>query len=384
MSLLIDIEGLSECQTDAALDFICKAISDDPLSDAIFDQHPSPFIRKLIELFYERGLLRITDLRDELGKWLEGTMHQVGPLPQRPDGIMSRWTPAEMQLAKIYLTALPREQFVIDDFMLLIDYLFQRYLPASDMRTEADWLATRAVLMGRVQANIDTVTATQADTLLAALPPTVAAAKQTFNLTEIQDAILDYSMAHAAENVTAFSDKMRHKLRQVVLQVEEERLTERPGTIASALRTKLFDEFAVLNRDWRRIAVTEATEAANQGHVSSVPIGTKLQRVEQYRNACPFCRKIDGKIMEVVAADAPNKNGATMIWVGKTNVGRSAAPRKRVGSDLIEREPEERWWLPAGACHPHCRGRWIPTVKAEGSDPEFSEWLRITLGEKVA
>lgn len=382
MGLSIDIECLSERQTDSALEFICKAISDDPLSDAIFDEHPSPFIRKLVELFSERGLLRLADLREELGKWLEGSLHQAGPLPQRPDGAMSRWTPAELQLTKIYLTALPRALYALDDYMLLIDYLFQRYLPASDMRTEAEWLATRAVLMGRVQANMETVTPSQADKLLSAMPPTVAAAKQTFNLTEIQNAILDYSMAHAAENVQKFTDAMRHRLRAIVLQVEEERLTERPGTIATALQSKLFDEFAILNRDWRRIAVTEAGEAANQGQVSSAAPGTKLKRVEQYRDACPFCRKIDGKVMEVVAADATDKNGATQIWAGKTNIGRSAAKRKRVGSDLIEREPEELWWLPAGVVHPHCRGRWVPTVAATGDDPEFSEWLRVTLGEK--
>lgn len=381
MTLLIDIASLDDTQSDLTLEFICKAQSDE-LGDAIFDKHPSPFIRRLVELFYERGLLRITDFRDELERWLEGKQHVPGALPARPDGAMVRWTPSELQLVRIYLQALPTHTFMLDDYMLLIDFLFQRYLPATDMRSEAQWLATRATLMGRIQANIATVTTPQADKLLAALPPTLEAAKQTFTMSAVQSAILDYAGAHTAENVVAFTDTMRHRLKRVILQVEEERLTARPGTIASALRTKLFDEFATLNRDWRRIAVTEAGENFTQGQVSSLPAGARVKRVEQYRGACPFCRRIDGKIMEVVAADAPMKNGTTQIWPGKTNVGRSAAPRKRVGSDLVEREPEERWWIPAGLAHPHCRGRWVPTIEEPSGDTEMAQWIGVTLGEK--
>jgi hypothetical protein len=383
MSLLIDIAGLNDGQTDQVMEFICKAQHDDDLSDAIFDQHPSPFIRRLVELFYDRGLLRLTDFRNDIEKWLEGKHYRPGPIPQRPDGAMSRWTPAELQLVKIYLTALPSEQFVLDDYMLLIDFLFQRYLPAEDMRTEAQWLATRATLMGRVQANMADITPQQADVLLGALPPSIQAAKQTFTMSAIQSAIIDYAGAHTAENVVSFTETARHRLKRAILAVEEARLTERPGTISSALQTRLFDEFGALNRDWRRVAVTEATENMLQGQICSMPLGSHVKRIEQYRGACPFCKRIDGKVMEVVAADATEKDGATQVWPGKTNIGRSAAPRKRVGSDLVERDPEERWWLPAGTAHPHCRGRWLPTVEPRaGDDVEFSEWLSVTLGDK--
>jgi hypothetical protein len=381
MPLLLDIADLSEAQSDAALEFMCKAHGDDSLSDAIYDEHPSPFIRRLVELFYERGLLRLSDCRDELSGWLVGAMHQAGPLPTRPDGAMVRWTPAEMQLVRIYLTALPPAQFVLDDYLLLTDFLFQRYLPADDLRTEAQWLSTRSNLMGRIQANMATVSAAQADILLSALPISVAAAKQTFDMTRIQSAVMDYASAHAVENVTAFSDAARHRVRRVIMEVEAERLTDRPGTIASALQTRLFDEFADMNRDWRRIAVTEAGEALNQGVTASMPVGAKLKRVEQYRDACPFCKRIDGVVMTVADPADPAKDGTRQVWPGKTNVGRAAAPRKRVGNELIAREPEERWWIPAGVVHPHCRGRWVPTAKDPSADRNFNLWLDTTLGE---
>jgi hypothetical protein len=384
MPLLLDVAELTDAQTDLALDFLCKAHGEDALSDAIFDQHPSPFIRRLVELFYERGLLRLTDCRDELGRWLEGVRHDPGPIPVRPDGAMLRWSPAEMQLVRIYLSALPPSQFAMDDYLLLTDFLFQRYLPADDLRSEADWLATRATLMGRIQANLDHVTDAQADTLLAALPASAAAAKQTFDMTRAEGATIDYASAHAMENAVAFSDSARHRIKETILQVTQANIAERPGNIASTLKSRLFDQFADLNRDWRRIAVTEAGEAMNQGVTASLPEGARVKRVEQYRGACPFCRRIDGHIMTVVAADAPEKDGATQIWPGKTNVGRALAPRKRVGDALIEREPHERWWIPAGLAHPHCRGRWVPTARDEPVDPNFSLWIDRTLGDSRA
>jgi hypothetical protein len=302
----------------------------------------------------------------------------------RPDGAMVRWTPAELALVRIYLAALPPAAFALDDYLLLTDFLFQRYLPADDLRTEAQWLSTRANLMGRIQANMETVSEEQADRLLAALPMSAAAAQQTFDTTRVQAAIMDYSSAHAVENVTAFADAARHRIRRAIMEVEQERLTDRPGTIASALQSRLFDEFGDLNRDWRRLAVTEAGEALNQGVTASMAVGAKLKRVEVYRDACPFCKKINGIIMTVADPADPAKDGTRSVWPGKTNIGRAAAPRKRVGNELIAREPEERWWIPAGVVHPHCRGRWVPTAKEPGADRNFNLWLDTTLGDSGA
>lgn len=381
MPLLFDLEPLTEPQTDAALEFIFKAIGSGEDDPSIWDVHNNPLIARLVELFTERGLTRIATVRTQLEDWLQGrrTREQSTVIAiRRPDGLMIRWDKNEMQLVDLYLSSLPPDQFTLEDHMLLIDYLFQRYLPAEEMRTEASWLATRSTLMGRVQANMGETSSTQADTIMAALPLTAADAAAMFTMTSVQKAVLDYANAHAGENVQKFSDDARHRLRKTVLAYAEQRAVT--GTVGPALETQLFDEFAVMNRDWRRIAVTEAGEATNQGYVASMPAGKKLKRIEQYNGACKFCRRIDGKVMEVVAADAPNKDGAKQIWTGKTNIGRSAAPRKRVGTDLVERKPAERWWCAAGVQHPHCRGRWVPVAEHKvGDDPEFSHWLQRTL-----
>ena len=77
-----------------------------------------------------------------------------------------------------------------------------------------------------------------------------------------------------------------------------------PGAPGHSLQTRLLDAFGKFNKNWRRIAVTEAGEAKNQGYIASLPPGSKVRRVEQYAGACSFCRRLDGKIFDVVALDA--------------------------------------------------------------------------------
>jgi hypothetical protein len=382
MSLFVDLIELSEPRTNAALEFMCKASHDD--DDAVWLPMDSPFIRRLVELFTQRGLMRLDAFRVDLQAWAEGQRHREHPeRPARPDGAMERWTSAELALVKLYLEAVPPAQYTLDDWMMLTEYLFQRYLPADDMRTEAEWLATKATLMGRVQANMEKIGTRQADAVIAALPATVHAAETAFDLTPRQRATLDFARVRAAENVRALTEDVRHKMRTLIAQHAERQMLKVPGTPGTALQTELVDAFAALNRDWRRVAVTEAAEASNQGFIGTLKPGARVKRVEQYKGVCAWCAKINGRILEVVDPSAPDKDGETQVWVGKTNIGRSAAPRKRVGDLLVEREPHERYWIAAGTQHPHCRGRWIPVADAQpGDDPAFAEWLSQLLEKK--
>lgn len=381
--LFLDLTGLTPRATDDALEYIYKAGSGHRHDDDIWRPHESVLIRRLIELFSQRGLDRLEQVRTQIIAWESGAYHKPGHVPASQPGMMQRWGSDEMALARIYLESLPPDQWTIDDHMMAVDLVVQRYLPEDDMRTEAEWLSTRAGLMGTVQANLDKPPSEkQADIILAALPSTVQGARYAFpSLTPLQKSVLEFGKARCAENVRHLAESVRHRMRGVIMQRQEESMTMAPGANRQSLESKLFDEFAVLNRDWRRIAVTEAGENQTVGYIASLEVGTKVQRVEQYANACSFCKKIDGVIAEVVPPDAKDKDPDTQIWVGKNNIGRSASPRKRVGSMLVERTPEEMWWLPAGLAHPHCRGRWVPVIKDEPHhDADFGDWLRATLG----
>lgn len=379
--LFLDITDLTESATDAALELIYKSTHDD--DDGIWKPHESILIRRLIELFTKRGLDRLQAVQQEILKWEAGDHHKPGaPQPVNAPGMMQRWNAAELDLVKIYLEALPVAQWTLDDHMMAIEYVVQRYLPDGDLVAESEWLSTKAGMMGKVQANMTAeATAGQADALLAALPSTMSAAVTQFSLGAQQKAALDFSRVRSAEHVRALTDSVRHRMRSTILNHLEEQQLKPEGVPSSSLQTKLFDQFATLNRDWRRIAVTEAGEAQTQGYIASLQPGTKVKRIEQYANACGFCKKIHGVVAEVVSPGAPVKNPDTQVWVGKNNIGRSASPRKRVGGVLVPRTPDEMWHLPAGLAHPHCRGRWVPVIEEQaGDDPAFGEWLSSVLG----
>ena len=380
MGLFVDLLHVPICVTNDALEGIYKSLSDGHgHGDGIWKPHDSTLVRRLIELFTERGLLRIDAVHQQYLGWRAGAFHNPTAALVAPPGALHRWNGPELELTKLYLESIPPEKWTLEDHLLAIDYVVQRNLPADELVAEADWLATKATMMGKVQANLEgkSLTAKQADAVLAALP---SSASSGVSLAGATKSVLTFARQRAAEHVTALSDSARHRMRSVVAADLEQRALGGvpPGT--SSLETKLADEFATLNRDWRRIAVTEAGDAQLQGYIASLKPGTKVQRLERYEGACAFCRSIDGRVVTVVAADQPEKNPDTMIWPGKNNVGRSASPKKRVGDVLVDREPEEMWQIPAGLAHPHCRGRWVPTIQDEpGDDPEFAAQLKAIL-----
>lgn len=383
MALFLDIINLSAPVTDGALEYIYKAHHDHG-DDGIWSPHESPLIRRLVELFTQRGLDHLDGVKSNLEAWWSGHMHHPSPVPvQPPVGMLQRWSADEISLARLYLESLPPTLWSLDDYMLCIDMVVQANMPADLLKSEAEWLAVRSGLMGKVQASMDkAATAKQADAILAALPSTVTAAADQFALTRAHVAVLEFARVRAVENVRALAEATRHKMRSLITADLEQRMLGGAPAGSSSLQTKLLDAFGELNRDWRRIAVTEAGEAQNQGFIASLKPGTRVKRVEQYRNACAFCRKIDGVVATVVSASAPDKNPETQVWPGKNNIGRSASPRKRVGDTLVDRAPEEMWQLPAGLAHPHCRGRWVVVSDAprEGDDPEFAAYLQSVLG----
>lgn len=376
MGLFLDLIHLSREATDGALEYIYKAHHDHG-DDGIWKPHESPLVRRLIELFTERGLMRLEAVRSQFLAWKSGAFHKPHEAAIPAPGLMARWTEPELALVKLYLESLPPAAWSVNDHMLAIEYVVQTYLPADAMVAEADWLASKATMMGKVQANLNgaDVSLKQADAILAAVTPAHASVSPLFQ------AVLTFARARSVEHVQAITDSVRHRMRSVVLADLEQKMVGGAPLGDSSLETKLADEFATINRDWRRIAVTEAGEAQLQGYVASLQPGTKIKRVERYENACSFCRGIDGKVVTVVAADHPEKDPDTMVWPGKNNVGRSASPRKRQGNVLVAREPHEMWTIPAGLAHPHCRGRWVPTIQDQpGDDPAFGDLLRQILG----
>lgn len=340
-------------------DLLLKAEGDD--RDTLWSPHESPFIRWLVEKWTSDGLNRFGSLQSELARWVDFQMHKAGSMiPRPPVSEFVRWSPGELKLVKAYLESVPPGRMALDDWFLVVDYLYQRYLPPDVLLSEAELLAVRAQVMGRVAANHASISAGKAAQIAGMAPSTVSALMESSpGMTSAQKATLEFGKARCCEYVTQLSDNARIDMRKMIVDYQEQVVLGGSSAPREALQTRLLDRFGTMNRDWRRIAITEAGNNMLNGMIGNLPFGTRVKRIEMYRGACAFCRKWDGAVFEVVDPKAPNKDGETQIWLGKSNVGRSASPNKRSGAGLIPRTESEMWWPTVDLFHPLCRGRWM-------------------------
>ncbi|CAB4137711.1 hypothetical protein UFOVP326_58 [uncultured Caudovirales phage] len=380
MTLLLDLGPLPAAHCDDCLEDLFKAMALDPEGDEgpLWRRHENPWLAAHVEACTRRHQAILQALQDGFARALLG--EELGMLA-KADAPWLRWTPEQFEEARAALAGRPKLEYTLDDWMLLVDFLIQDYLPDGVIQSEAEYVTVRAGFMGKVMANMQRANPTPAviDTL-AELVPTEFAKVPLRSLSPVEVQILRVAKARAAENISAVSARARHTMKGYVIEhVQAGILGQKEGT-AQALRSRLFDSFGQLNRDFRRIAVTEAGEACNQGFVAAQGYGQKVKRQEAYRGACDFCKSIDGKVFTVVSPNANRKDGETEIWLGKNNVGRSASPRRREGAMLVERQPSERWWPAAGLQHPNCRGAWVMvSEKPPEVSAEFDDWLQAAI-----
>jgi hypothetical protein len=336
----------------------------------------SPYLADLVEAFTHNGQTHIQSFKAALSWWLaaHGQPQQKNALPAllMPD-VPVHWTQTELDAWSAYFHAKPRALWVAEDWSMLTEWLLQSYWSPQWASSMADWLATKSTLLGQIEAGLaaNPPSPAVASSVAVALPASVPAIIELgLPVSKITEAMIDFARARCAQAIVDVGDRMRSGIKALVL--EHQQAVMLGGKIEN-LEQKLFDKYATANRDWRRIAVTEVSENAAQGVVAASRPGDKLKRIEQYKGVCAWCHKIDGKIVTVVDPAKPKKDGENEIWVGKTNIGRSSAPKKRIDGMLYDREPDELWWIAAGAQHPHCRGRWLNFT---GVDPtQFDKFM---------
>jgi hypothetical protein len=203
---------ISDCcshhANEAIDDLFLKAVSDPP-DDEIWQKHQSVYIRRIIEMFTARGLQRLSSFHTEAAKWLDANRKANGRPTDRPASGMRWWSPGEMFLVGEYLQAIPSSDLTVDDWMMLGDYLAQKYMAVDDLEAEASWLAYRSTLMGRVQYDAPDLTEGQSDMVLSALPMTQAEASKQFDLPSYLNQLMDFGRVRCAEMVVALADKAR-------------------------------------------------------------------------------------------------------------------------------------------------------------------------------
>jgi hypothetical protein len=158
---------------------------------------------------------------------------------------------------------------------------------------------------------------------------------------------LEYAERSAAEYITKLSSTARSSIATTIIEAQKNSWASRK------LQQKLFDKFAELNRDWRRIAETEIAYNMNNGLVLAELDDAEdgedvFMSAVTAANACPWCKKnLNGRVVvmrpSAVVDGAVQIDGTTYeaVWPGKSNVGRS----------------QDEWWTAIPA-HPHCRCTW--------------------------
>lgn len=175
---------------------------------------------------------------------------------------------------------------------------------------------------------------------------------------------LKFATLHAGEHLQQISDKTRTAVRLALIQAKQQ------GTHPKELAAQLRATFKGLDRDWKRVAITESASIALNGYVMSQGEG-QLVMGQSAPDACEWCADmIHGKIFTVThtpPSSLTDPRWDTHIWVGKTNVGRVRHARAKGGRVRVSQE----LWKPGIPMHPHCRCRLVaynPRFHEVGAD----------------
>lgn len=288
--------------------------------------HPDPDIAFIEDEFYRAGFNFLAQLLGAaLGRKAPTKLQKafnVAPLKVQGWG----------QIADLFNSSLEPET-LLQGWETVINRLVVGLFPAHAQQDAAEAMALRAHLLYRAGQRV-------------ASPGTFPAWGQALRaLPDTASASLQWTKIRGLQYMKSLSTNARDAmLKQLVASKEA-------GEGVGALQRNLYSKFGQLNRDWRRVALTETAMAVSNGALSSVaPEDGWMAEWSASTRACPACKRLKGQRFRVVAPDAANKNGQTQMWAGKTNVGRSAHRRR---ADGTKRDPSELWY-PACPLHPHC------------------------------
>ena len=350
--------------------------------------HPDPVMRAVEKRFI--NALDAMDLFDQIDEFMRlGTISKglkTTGFPYKPDG--TPFTTEEMEA---------------------VDWLIEKFFRA--VKGTARYLAILAFLTGRMLEQAK-ATGQQLKIDFDAMPKDYLDLRKKFNLTIGEINAIRWGELHIGEAITRTGENTRHKVHDIVLEAKKNRYT------GNKLRQRLRDELIDidnpkgLQRDWRRVAITESNRAANEGHLSAVPVGGYVIGVS-LPDACGWCMKnINGKVMRKISAPPPAYDHLdpqsdrykataliweTCLWSGKTNYDRGYAKRKRVAGKLIPRMHHELA-MPATEDHVNGRCTWtsyypdIMYVKTNGhaavrldrTKKDFDKWHEYFDEQQIA
>jgi len=351
--MLIDATRVPADQANLAVDYLCKAVEERML----FDPHPTSALFAEVE---NAG----TD-------WLVQALHKLqvklllllvsGPPRQMAKAVEEAPENRCKQLEQLARSAEPGS-LTIHDYIDMLDCLMQKYLPVALTQNEAKRQAVRQYLAGKLHAGGAVTTPRAA---VAEIPVSMTQAYKAGLMDDADAARLQVAQVSAGRLVADLTHGTRSKLQKILIDAERARIAT--GHIryqGAPLQQALSDAFGDLNRDWRRVVVTETAINGSDGFLLATTPGESVRWLA-HPGCCDYCKSQDGKTFLVVPAHQTHKDPDTMVWAGKhlMNVGRAIAKKKRVdGIGLIDRDPDELV-VPAIPAHPICRCNWVKQIE---------------------
>ena len=355
--MILDCTHIPTGPSNTAMEYLCKSVEE----SGLFHPHPTDRLMAAME--------------DASTTWMTQALHGIQVLALQAFGLggaeslqglltkatADEWGPKCQRLERKLATTEPGT-LSLDEYLAVLDCWLWKYLPPTVSSHQAHRQAMQQYLAGWAQHAESPKTAEHARSIVDALPTTLDDAGRHYPLTHFDRDRIRVAQASAARHVQRLTAHTRAALQDVIINAERRRIAHAQDRYdLRPLEQQLRDSFGDLNRDWRRIAVTETSINANDAYLARFTPGEKVRWLI-HPGACVYCESQKNKVFTVVAPDHPRKDPYTMVWVGKfaENVGRSLAKRKRLESgELTDRGPDELV-VPVIPAHPGCRCLYVP------------------------
>lgn len=351
----VDLTHISPAQTNATVELLCKSVED----SLIWNDHPTDRILNAVERSAEKAVSDPIHI-------LHVAMQQVfRPLLRKAKGDEEQQGHCRELDQRV--RSAPAGSLAMTDYLDIIDCLMQRYMPVDFLSNRVKRQSVKQYMAGYIRHDVKDrvpITAGKAASIVEDMPETITEAKRIHGISPVDEARVRVAQASGARLVSNLAASTRSAMQKIIIEAEKGRINSQAPTYdVHRLQQSLSDNFATLNLDWRRIAVTETAINAADGFLAACAEGEVL-RWASHPGACKYCETQNGKLFTVVSASQPHKDPATQVWPGKhlMNVGRSIAKMKRTENGLEERG-EDEMLVPAIPAHPHCRCSWVIHVE---------------------
>ena len=228
------------------------------------------------------------------------------------------------------------------------------------------------------------------------MPRYLIEAAQEYGLTLQEVKALEFAIEESAALMSNTTQSTIQTVRNIVVESVKKR--GNAESLGGDIRS-LVNEAGELNRNWRRVAITETNSVFNNGYLSALSQGDWVVGVSM-PDCCEHCDdEINGKVFKV-RNEAPidymslspesdeykeiAKIWETEIWAGKNNYGRTFSKQKRIDSEIgnkpanLRAKEHHEHGMPATPAHPNCRCRWS-YINPEAMYVDEDKQLRLRL-----